>query len=209
MEPWFQMVATIVCAVVASSGFWAYIQKRSEKKDVRTQMLIGLAHDRIVYLGMSHIDRGWITQDEYENLHDYLYNPYEKMGGNGSAKKVMSEVNKLPIHKSTYTQKNQQEESIMEQIMNYVKPELIVVAIVLYFCGMALKQTQVVKDKYIPMLLGAGGIVLCGIWVLATSPLGNGQEIAMAVFTAIVQGILMAGLSNYVNQIIKQANKNE
>ena len=97
----------------------------------------------------------------------------------------------------------------MEQIMNYVKPELIVVAIVLYFCGMALKQTPVVKDKYIPMLLGAGGIVLCGIWVLATSPLGNGQEIAMAVFTAIVQGILMAGLSNYVNQIIKQANKNE
>lgn len=97
----------------------------------------------------------------------------------------------------------------MEQIMNYVKPELIVVAIVLYFCGMALKQTQVVEDKYIPMLLGAGGIVLCGIWVLATSPLGNGQEIAMAVFTAIVQGILMAGLSNYVNQIIKQANKNE
>ena len=77
----------------------------------------------------------------------------------------------------------------------------------LYFCGMALKQTQVVKDKYIPMLLGAGGIVLCGIWVLATSPLGNGQEIAMAVFTAIVQGILMAGLSNYVNQIIKQTNK--
>lgn len=209
MEPWFQMVATIVCAVVASSGFWAYIQKRSEKKDVRTQMLIGLAHDRIVYLGMSYIDRGWITQDEYENLHDYLYKPYEKMGGNGSAKKVMSEVNKLPIHKSTYTQKNQQEESIMEQIMNYVKPELIVVAIVLYFCGMALKQTQMVKDKYIPMLLGAGGIVLCGIWVLATSPLGNGQEIAMAVFTAIVQGILMAGLSNYVNQIIKQANKNE
>lgn len=105
MEPWFQMVATIVCAVVASSGFWAYIQKRSEKKDVRTQMLIGLAHDRIVYLGMSYIDRGWITQDEYENLHDYLYKPYEKMGGNGSAKKVMSEVNKLPIHKSTYTQK--------------------------------------------------------------------------------------------------------
>lgn len=98
---------------------------------------------------------------------------------------------------------------MMEQIMNYVKPELLVVAIVLYFCGMGLKQTQMIKDKYIPLLLGAGGIVLCGIWVLATSSLGNSQEIAMAVFTAIVQGILMAGLSNYVNQIIKQANKNE
>ena len=31
--------------------------------------------------------------------------------------------------------------------MNYVQPELIVVAIVLYFCGMGLKQTQAIKDK--------------------------------------------------------------
>ena len=31
----------------------------------------------------------------------------------------------------------------------------------------------------------------------------------MAVFTAIVQGILVAGLSTYVNQVIKQSNKNE
>ncbi|OUP69869.1 hypothetical protein B5F10_11730 [Anaerotruncus colihominis] len=97
----------------------------------------------------------------------------------------------------------------MDQIMNYVKPELLVVAAVLYFCGMGLKQTQMVKDKYIPVILGVGGVFLCAIWVLATSPLGNGQEIAMAAFTAIVQGILMAGLSTYINQIIKQTNKNE
>lgn len=97
----------------------------------------------------------------------------------------------------------------MEQIMNYVKPELIVVAVVLYFVGMGLKQAQAVKDKYIPLILGGVGIVLCAIWVLATSPLGTGQEIAMAVFTALVQGILVAGLSTYVNQIIKQAQKTE
>ena len=30
----------------------------------------------------------------------------------------------------------------MEQIMNYIKPELVVVAIVLYFVGMGLKQSQ-------------------------------------------------------------------
>ena len=42
----------------------------------------------------------------------------------------------------------------MEQIVNYVKPELIVVAIALYFVGMALKQAQAVKDKYIPLILG-------------------------------------------------------
>ena len=88
--------------------------------------------------------------------------------------------------------------------MNYVKPELIVVAVALYFLGMALKQAQAVKDKYIPLILGGVSIVLCAIWVLATSEVGTGQQAAMAVFTAVTQGILVAGLSNYVNQIIKQ-----
>lgn len=97
----------------------------------------------------------------------------------------------------------------MDQIMNYVKPELIVVAIVLYFLGMALKQAQSVKDKYIPLLLGGVSIVLCAIWVLATSEIGNGQQVAMAIFTAITQGILVAGLSTYVNQIKKQVHKDE
>lgn len=94
-------------------------------------------------------------------------------------------------------------------IMNYVKPELIVVAVALYFLGMALKQSQTVKDKYIPLILGGVSIVLCAIWVLATSEVCTGQQAAMAVFTAVTQGILVAGLSNYVNQIIKQGQKSE
>lgn len=97
----------------------------------------------------------------------------------------------------------------MEQIMNYVKPELIVVAVVLYFIGMWLKKAETVADKYIPMILGAIGIVLCAVWVLATCPFDTGQNIAMAIFTAIIQGILVAGLSTYVNQIIKQSKKTE
>lgn len=97
----------------------------------------------------------------------------------------------------------------MEQIMNYVKPELVVVAVVLYFVGMGLKQSQAVTDKYIPIILGAVGIAICGIYVVATCSLSGVQNIAMAVFTAIVQGILVAGLSTYVNQIIKQVSKEE
>ena len=97
----------------------------------------------------------------------------------------------------------------MEQIMNYVKPELIVVAVVLYFVGMGLKKAEAIKDKYIPLILGGVGVVLCAIWVLATCTLDTGQNIAMAVFTAIIQGILVAGLSTYVNQIIKQVQKTE
>ena len=97
----------------------------------------------------------------------------------------------------------------MEQIIEYIKPELITVAVVLYFIGLGLKKAEAVADKYIPLILGAAGIILCAFWVLATEPLKDGQEIAMAVFTAVIQGILTAGLSTYVNQNIKQVRKTE
>lgn len=97
MSSILQTIITVLGAVAASSGFWAFMQKRAEKKDSRTSLLIGLAHDRIIFLGLKYIERGWITEDEYENLHDYLYKPYADCGGNGSAKRVMLEVNKLPI----------------------------------------------------------------------------------------------------------------
>lgn len=90
---------TILVSVLASSGVWAVVIKFMDKKDARTQMLIGLGHDRIMYLGTSYIERGYITSEEYENLVDYLYRPYELMGGNGSAKRVVEEIKKLPLNK--------------------------------------------------------------------------------------------------------------
>lgn len=100
MEDWVQTIVTVLCSILASSGMWAFFEKKAEQKDVKTEMLLGLAHDRIMFLGMDYIERGYITSDEYENLYEYLYKPYEKLGGNGSAKRVMNEVNKLPIRKS-------------------------------------------------------------------------------------------------------------
>lgn len=111
MEPWVQIVITIFSSVLASAGLWAYLSKRMESKDVKTEMLIGLAHDRIMYLGMSYIERGYITQDEYENLKVYLFEPYEKLGGNGSAKKIMQEVDKLPIHKFIQNKEDERDET--------------------------------------------------------------------------------------------------
>ena len=92
-----ELALTVLASVLASSGFWAFIQSRRDKKDAKTQMILGLAHDRIMCLCMQYIKRGWITPDEYENLYEYLYKPYEKMGGNGSAKRLMEEVRRLPI----------------------------------------------------------------------------------------------------------------
>lgn len=102
MEYVIQMIVTVLCSVLASSGLWTFIYKRTDKMDAKTELLMGIAHDRIVFLGMTYVSRGWITQDEYENLYTYLYEPYTKVNGRldtGSADRVMKEVERLPIKK--------------------------------------------------------------------------------------------------------------
>ena len=100
MAHWIELIITIFASVMASSGFWAWLQVKNEAKDTKTQMLIGLGHDRIIKLGMKYLERGdWITEDEFENLVDYLYKPYAKLGGNGSAERVITAVKQLRIVK--------------------------------------------------------------------------------------------------------------
>lgn len=97
-----------------------------------------------------------------------------------------------------------------EIILNYVKPELVILAVALYLLGIALKKTELIKDKYIPLVLGVFGIVLALIYVLAVSmPITGAEGVLMAMFTAVIQGILCAGLSTYVNQMWKQLGKKE
>lgn len=104
-----EIFITIVGSVLASSGFWAFIQTKRDSKDVKTQMLIGLGHDRLTHLAMCYISRGdWITQDEYENLHKYLYEPYVKIGGNGSVTRLMNEIEMLRVVKQTYVDKEKE-----------------------------------------------------------------------------------------------------
>lgn len=77
----------------------------------------------------------------------------------------------------------------------------------LYFIGVALKSAQAFADKHIPLALGAVGVALAALWVVATSTIASPQDGALAVFTAIVQGVLVAGASVYINQLIKQSQK--
>lgn len=95
-----QVIVPVLISFIASSGFWIFLGSFKDRRGLQTELLLGLAHDRIVRLGMYYVDRGWITQDEYENLNVYLYKPYEKLGGNGSARRIMLEVDRLPIKKS-------------------------------------------------------------------------------------------------------------
>lgn len=109
MDPAIQTLLTIAASifgsVMASSGFWAFMQKRAERKDKDNptkRMLRGLGHVKIMEKGLTYIDRQYITKDEYEDLYNYLYEPYTALGGNGSAKRIMDEVKRLPIRPAGY-----------------------------------------------------------------------------------------------------------
>lgn len=96
---------------------------------------------------------------------------------------------------------------VLEMLKEFIRPELLVLIPVLYFVGMGLKSAQAFADKHIPIALGAVGIALAALWVVATSAITGPQDGALAVFTAIVQGVLVAGASVYIDQLIKQAKK--
>lgn len=96
---------------------------------------------------------------------------------------------------------------IIEMLKEFIRPELLVLIPVLYFIGMWLKNAQAFADKHIPLALGAVGVALAALWVVATSTIASPQDGALAVFTAIVQGVLVAGASVYIDQLIKQAKK--
>ena len=91
-----QFVLTFVTALLASSGLWAFLGNRLERNNAERELIVGIGHIELVFFGMHYIERGWITRDEYETMQG-LYEPYVKLGGNGSGTKIMKELEKLPI----------------------------------------------------------------------------------------------------------------
>ena len=91
---------------------------------------------------------------------------------------------------------------------DYIKTELLILIPVLYFIGIGLKKSKL-PDKWIPIVLGVSAVVLSSIWVIATADISGVQETASAIFTAVTQGILVAGASVYANQLYIQAKKEE
>lgn len=95
------LLLAIVASVFGSTGFWALLtaiwNAHNKKVSTEGKMLRGLAHDRICELGEQYLQRGYLSRDEFENLHDYLFIPYQELGGNGTAAKIVDDVRKLPI----------------------------------------------------------------------------------------------------------------
>lgn len=108
MDPQTQtMIITAIITALTSSGFISlilyFIQRHDKKKDaeaanksVQSRMLLGLGHDKIVYLTDKYVRRGAITLKEKRNL-QFLYEPYREMGGNGDCKIGYDACESLPV----------------------------------------------------------------------------------------------------------------
>lgn len=92
----------------------------------------------------------------------------------------------------------------MMDFLVYIDPALLVLIPVLNLMGWAIKKVESIDSRHIPLILLAVGIVLSVLWVLAGAEISGYRDVLLAVFTALVQGILCAGAAVLGNQIAKQ-----
>ena len=84
----------------------------------------------------------------------------------------------------------------MRAYQEYIKAELMILIPVLYILGEFIKKTDKIDNRYIPTLLGISGIFLSLLYVFATEGIT-----ALGAFTAITQGILVAGAAVYAYEL--------
>lgn len=108
MNPQTQMmVFTAVLSAVTSSGVMSFIiyllqrrdrlrEKAEANESAQSKMLLGLGHDKIIYLTDKFVRRGAITLKEKRNL-EFLYIPYAELGGNGDCKIGYDACQRLPV----------------------------------------------------------------------------------------------------------------
>lgn len=102
MDPALTVFLTILGGFLAGSGgFWVYLrskyEKRDSRKDALDKLLMGLAHDKIIFLGITYLEKGWVNEDDYQDLFKYFWEPYKALGGDGSAERIINLVQMLPL----------------------------------------------------------------------------------------------------------------
>ena len=84
----------------------------------------------------------------------------------------------------------------MEMLKDYILDNALILIPAIYVIGAILKGTELVKDKYIPVILLPIGIALGMILI--------GFDV-----NGFIQGVLVTGVAVYANQLVKQALKKE
>lgn len=96
----------VIIAIIGSNALFEFIRflinrfdrKKavlSDHEQAQNDMIIGLGHDKLLYLTDKFVQRGGITLKERRNL-DYIYKPYRAAGGNGDCQIGYEACEKLP-----------------------------------------------------------------------------------------------------------------
>lgn len=83
------------------------------------------------------------------------------------------------------------------EILDFILEERLILIPCLYIIGSVIKNTQSIKNKYIPIILVIIGIIL-SIFMGGNTIINN-----------LIQGILVAGATVLTNQLVVQKNKEE
>ena len=96
-----EILVTLIVAIFASTGFWqlitALMTNRSKAKTAEEKMLLGLGFKAIKDTCITLLAQGEVDADEYKDLALYLFEPYRALGGDGTAERLIKEVDRLPI----------------------------------------------------------------------------------------------------------------
>lgn len=78
------------------------------------------------------------------------------------------------------------------------------IVVITYLIGLAAKQTSLIKDSWIPVIVGAAGGILgaVGMYVIPDFP-------ATDIMNAVAVGIVSGFASTGVNQVFKQVKKGQ
>ena len=79
---------------------------------------------------------------------------------------------------------------------SYLVDNALILVPVMYFIGFCIKNTKVIKDKYIPIILLPIGILFFFFFL--------GFNV-----NSVIQGILITGATVYTNQLLKQKDEEE
>ena len=99
--------STIVLAVIGAGGFWEIIKlilnrifnkkdKHDDKEDLQTLALQGLLHEALERRCLEALAYGQMTPAMHETI-DALWEPYQRMGLNGTGKALHDKVLELDI----------------------------------------------------------------------------------------------------------------
>lgn len=91
-----EMANPAVTAVLGGSGIWAWAKTKADRNNNSAKLLLSVSRNQIISLGRTYIERGYITMDEYEE-YEAEYKIYSDLGGNGLARRVFEQVDKLPM----------------------------------------------------------------------------------------------------------------